>query len=60
MSSLRPPVMAANWKMNNGPSAARDFMRRFLGQYHARTDRTVVFFPPALSVLAVVESLSTR
>ena len=60
MSGLRPPVMAANWKMNHGPSAAREFMRRFLDRYQSRSDRTVVFFPPALSVLAVVESLVAR
>jgi triosephosphate isomerase len=35
-------------------------MERFLAVYAARTDRTVIFFPPALSLAAVVEALRTR
>jgi triosephosphate isomerase len=57
---LQPPVFAANWKMNNGPTAAREFVRRFLERYQPRADRSVIFFPPAISLLTVVESLATR
>lgn len=60
MTALRPPVLAANWKMNQGPVAALAYMARFLERYQPRTDRTVLFFPPAVSVSAVVELLATR
>ena len=46
---MQRPVFAANWKMNNGPSAAAEFIRSFLAQYPRSRDRTVLFFPPALS-----------
>jgi triosephosphate isomerase len=46
-------VLAANWKMNNGPTAAKIFMDAFLAGYAPRTDRTVIIFPPAVSVQAV-------
>ena len=57
---MHRPVLAANWKMNHGPSTAREFMRSFLAHYPRRSDRTVVFFPPAASLPAVVESLHGR
>jgi triosephosphate isomerase len=43
-------VFAANWKMHKGPIATRDYLREFAGLYEARSDRRVVFFPPAISV----------
>jgi triosephosphate isomerase len=60
MSPLQAPVLAANWKMNLGPSAGRAFMQRFLEQYNPRVDRTVIFFPSALTFAAVAESVATR
>ena len=60
VSSPRTPIFAANWKMNNGPSAARTFMRVFLTRYARRPDRTVMFFPPALSLAAVRDALRER
>lgn len=57
---LRTPLFAANWKLNHGPSDARAFMQRFLAQTPRQTDRTLLFFPPALSVAAVVESVHDR
>jgi triosephosphate isomerase len=60
MSALQPPVLAANWKMNHGPSEARAFMQRFLDRYRARADRTVIFFPSALTLGAVAEALAGR
>lgn len=57
---MNRPVMAANWKMNNGPTSAREFMKAFLDQYPRQNDRTVLFFPPALSLAAVAASLGDR
>jgi triosephosphate isomerase len=54
------PVMAANWKMNNGPTSAREFMKSFLDQYPRQNDRTVLFFPPALSFAAVASAVADR
>jgi triosephosphate isomerase len=54
------PVFAANWKMNNGPTTAREFMLSFTAQYPRQNDRTIVFFPPALSFHAVAAALGDR
>jgi triosephosphate isomerase (TIM) len=54
------PVLAANWKMNNGPTEARAFMAAFLASYTPRTDRTVVIFPPALSLTTLRNTLGSR
>src|SRR5688572_26106813 len=57
---MRKPVLAANWKMNHGPSDARAFMRTFLVRYARRTDRSVIIFPPAVALPAVVEAIKDR
>lgn len=57
---MRTPVLAANWKMNHGPRAARAFMRAFLTHYSRRPDRSVLFFPPALTLHAVLSALRER
>jgi triosephosphate isomerase len=57
---LSHPIFAANWKMNLGPPAARAFLRTFLPHYPRHYDRTVIFFPPAVSVTAVVEEIDGR
>lgn len=57
---IRTPVLAANWKMNHGPTEARAFMAAFLASYTARSDRTVVIFPPALSFTTVRDALGSR
>ncbi len=49
---LTKPFFGGNWKMNQGPTATRAFVTRFVGLYPVRDDRTVVFFPPAISVAA--------
>ena len=56
----RKPVMAANWKMNHGPTDARSFLQRFLAQTPRQQDRTVIFFPSALTLHTVVEMLRDR
>jgi len=57
---LRKPVFAANWKMNHGPTDAKAFLRTFLVHYARRADRTVAFFPPALTLHAVTDALRDR
>lgn len=57
---MNRPVIAANWKMNNGPTSAREFMNSFLDQYPRQNDRTLLIFPPALSLHSVAESLVDR
>jgi triosephosphate isomerase len=57
---MQRPVFAANWKMHHGPSAARAFIASFLARYTPRVDRTVVLFPPALSVHVAVTSRADR
>ena len=57
---MKRPVLAANWKMNNGPTAAKTFMDAFLAGYAPRTDRSVIIFPPAVSLPAVASAVSRR
>jgi len=57
---VKRPVLAANWKMNNGPTAAKQFMDAFLASYAPRTDRTIVIFPPAVSLVTVAAAASSR
>ncbi len=57
---MNRPVMAANWKMNNGPTTAREFMTSFLDQYPRQNDRTVIIFPPALSLSTVAAAVVDR
>jgi triosephosphate isomerase len=60
MPMHRRPVLAANWKMNHGPTAASAFFSSFLVRYEPRDDRTVIVFPPALSLAAAREATATR
>ncbi|HZO19103.1 MAG TPA: triose-phosphate isomerase [Gemmatimonadaceae bacterium] len=57
---MRKPVLAANWKMNHGPSDARAFMRTFLARYARRGDRSVIIFPPAATLPALVDATKER
>jgi triosephosphate isomerase (TIM) len=54
------PVLAANWKMNNGPTQAREFMKAFIAQYPRQNDRTILLFPPALSFAAAIGAAGDR
>jgi triosephosphate isomerase len=56
----RKPVIAGNWKMNHGPTDARAFLQRFLAQTPRQQDRTVIFFPSALTLPTVVEMVRER
>ncbi len=57
---MKSLVFAANWKMHQAPADAALFMRTFLGQYTRQNDRRVLFFPPAVSLHAVVEAIHDR
>jgi triosephosphate isomerase len=57
---MKRPILAANWKMNNGPTAAKTFMDAFLAGYAPRTDRTVIIFPSAVALHTVAAALSGR
>ena len=57
---MQRPVFAANWKMHHGPTAARAFVAAFLARFTPRSDRTVVLFPPAISVHPVVAARADR
>lgn len=57
---MKRSVLAANWKMNNGPSAAKTFMDAFLAGYAPSPDRTVIIFPPAVALTTVASAASGR
>jgi triosephosphate isomerase len=46
--------------MHQGPAETRDFFSRFLSRYAANSDRTVAFFPPAVSLAAAGEAVASR
>jgi triosephosphate isomerase len=46
--------------MNNGPTAAKNFIESFLASYAPRNDRTIIIFPPAVSLTVVAAGLSGR
>jgi triosephosphate isomerase len=60
MATHTRPVLAANWKMNHGPTQAAAFFDSFLPRYASRADRTVIFFPPAVTLAAVREKTRAR
>jgi triosephosphate isomerase len=53
-------IYAANWKMHLGPRAAADFMERFLQLTDPAPDRSLWFFPPAVSIAATSEAAAGR
>jgi triosephosphate isomerase len=53
-------VLAANWKMNHGPTAAAAFLEAFLPAFSPRDDRTVILFPSALAFASVRAGLQSR
>ena len=57
---MKRPVLAANWKMNNGPAAAKSFIDSFLPAYGSHDDRTVIIFAPAVSLTTVAQAISGR
>jgi len=57
---VKRPILAANWKMNNGPTAAKAFMSAFLENYQPPGDRTVIIFPPAVDLITVAAATAAR
>ena len=57
---MNPTLFAANWKMHHGPAAARELVRAVLGKTAPRAGRRLLFFPPAVSLVAAVEALEGR
>jgi len=57
---LAKPFFGGNWKMNHGPTATADFVERFVPLYPRHEDRTVVFFPPAVSIAAFSSAVGQR
>lgn len=57
---LRKPVLAANWKMHYGPQKARTFAAELAAALPPQGDRTVLLFPPAVSIAAVAGVLYDR
>jgi triosephosphate isomerase len=55
-----PLIFAANWKMHHGPAAAKAFADRFLALSPPRPERTLLFFPPAVSLSAVAAACRDR
>ncbi len=60
MAAYQRPILAANWKMNNGPTAASAFLASYLGRYARRDDRTVILFPSALAFAAARSAVAER
>ena len=60
MATYNRPVLAANWKMHHGPTAAGEFLRTFLDRYAPRTDRTVILFPSAIAFSAARSAATSR
>lgn len=46
--------------MNNGPTAAKSFMEAFLKGYAPHSDRTVIIFPPAVTLTTVASAIGNR
>jgi triosephosphate isomerase len=57
---VTPLVFAANWKMHHAPAAARSFLAAFLELHAPVPDRQVWFFPPSISLVAVVDGTRGR
>jgi triosephosphate isomerase (TIM) len=57
---MKHPVFAANWKMNHAPADATAWVRQFLAYFPRQQDRTVLVFPPALTLSAVTVALKDR
>jgi triosephosphate isomerase (TIM) len=56
---VRHLIFAANWKMNIGPVEARHYIRSFLDAGPIPAGREVWFFPPAVSLEAVAQSIKS-
>jgi triosephosphate isomerase len=53
-------IYAAIWMMIHGPTAAAGFVQRFLSLTAPAADRSLWFFPPAVSLAAVSQAVRSR
>jgi triosephosphate isomerase len=53
-------IYAANWKMHLGPAPARELVRAVLSRVKPKEGRTLLFFPPAVSLPAVAAEVKGR
>jgi triosephosphate isomerase (TIM) len=60
MSPLQKPVIAGNWKMFKGPTETRAFFDQFTATYEVRSDRTIIFFPSAVSITSAKAAVAAR
>ncbi len=58
--STRAPIIAGNWKLNNGPAATRAFFEEFLPLLPGTFPGSVAIFPPSLSLAAARDALGER
>lgn len=58
--TLRKPILAGNWKLHHGPTEAERFFGEFLSALPTRDDRSVVIFPPAVSLAAARSAVQGR
>ena len=56
--SIRRPIVAANWKMNMGPSETEGFVSAFVSQFGVKCASDVVLVPPFTSIPKASESLN--
>ena len=57
---MQTPILAGNWKMNKTPAEAVAFFEAFCAVHPARRDRSLWFFPPAISFAAARDSVRDR
>lgn len=53
-------IYAANWKMHLGPATGRELAKAVLNRVRPREGRTLLFFPPAVTLPAVVAEVTGR
>ena len=53
-------IFAANWKMHLAPAAARQLVHEVLARHRPVAGRDQIFFPPSVSLSAVVEEIKGR
>lgn len=56
----RRPLFAANWKMHLGPAETSEFVGAFSDLHPPRSNATVVFFPPSISLSAFAAAAASR
>ncbi len=57
---MRRLIYAANWKMHHGPSAARNYLQRFLELTRPVEGRSLWFFPPGVTIASVAQAAHGR